>query len=104
MGCTPLGNFDRSRGKPRSMWSLMIWGAVSKVTPEMAFRYNIKRHHVIVFFPDSMTEKKRRKNQSIVKKEMELAIFSGRSSVDKIFLHFGSLPDDVFESDTPYVI
>ena len=41
LGCTPIRNFNRSRGKPRSMWSLMIWGAVSKVTPEMASKYNI---------------------------------------------------------------
>ena len=104
LGCTPVRNFNRSRGKPRSMWSLMIWGAVSKVTPEMASRYNIKRHHVIVFFPDNMSEKKRTKNMSIVTKEVELAVHSGKLAVDKICLHFATIPLDIFESDTPYVI
>ena len=104
IGCTPLCNFDRSRGKPRSMWSLMIWGAVSKVTPEMASKYKIKRHHVIVFFPDTMSDKRRSKNESIVQKEVELAVHSGKLSVDKICLHFATIPIDVFESDTPYVI
>ena len=104
LGCTPVGNFDRSRGKPRSMWSLMIWGAVSKVTPEMAFKYNIKRHHIVIFFPDTMTEKKRNKNESIVKKEVELAILSGKSSVDKVCLHFATLPLEIFESEQRYEI
>ena len=37
--------YQDARGKHRSMWSLMVWGAVSKVTPEMAFKYNIKRDY-----------------------------------------------------------
>jgi hypothetical protein len=103
-GCTPRCNFNRSRGKSRSMWSLMIWCAVSKVTPEMAVKYNIKRHHVIILFPDTMTEKKRLKSQSIVKKEVELALKSGKSSVDRICVHFASIPVDVFESETPLIL